>query len=385
MKQAAAKKVLIMAGGTGGHVFPALSIAETLLAEGFTVEWLGTRQGLEARIIGGSNIPIHYISVSGLRGKGSLRKLTAPFMLLVGLLQAFYRIVRIRPACVLGMGGYVTGPGGLAAFLLRRKLLIHEQNAIAGFSNQLLLPLAHTAMEGFSGAFARKHKLGRSRLLKAWYRENRALHVGNPVRASLYGLADPEQRYQVDEMSRRKLRLLVLGGSLGARAINQIIPEMLAALPVSERPDVLHQCGTNNIEQTRASYRQYGLDIADDIRLTGFIEAVDEAYGWADLVICRAGALTVSEIAMAGIASVLVPYPHAVDDHQTANAQVLQSIGAAWIVPQKELTAERLTNLMQRLIADRNLLRTAALLAKRIAKPGATKQAAGLCMEACHV
>jgi UDP-N-acetylglucosamine--N-acetylmuramyl-(pentapeptide) pyrophosphoryl-undecaprenol N-acetylglucosamine transferase len=373
----AAVKVLIMAGGTGGHVFPALTIANELLARGASVEWLGTRQGLEARVIGSTAIPLHFISISGLRGKSVLKQLLAPVVILIATLQAMLQIRRIRPGCVLGMGGFVTGPGGLAARLMGRKLLIHEQNAIAGLTNQLLFPLATVVMEAFPGAFARKMKLGGSHLLQRCINIRRTTVVGNPVRAEILQLAPPEARFSGRS---GRLRLLVVGGSLGAVAFNHVVPTLLAACKPAERPQVWHQCGTRNLQETLQRYRDVGIATGEDANVCAFIDDMAAAYAWADVILCRAGASTIAEIAALGLPALLVPYPHAVDDHQSENARVLAQAGAAIVIAQHELNADRLAEGL-RALGDRPRLLQRALAARSVAVRDASSRAAALCLE----
>jgi UDP-N-acetylglucosamine--N-acetylmuramyl-(pentapeptide) pyrophosphoryl-undecaprenol N-acetylglucosamine transferase len=374
-------KILIMAGGTGGHVFPALSIANELLARGAQVEWLGTRQGIEARVIAASGIPLHFISISGLRGKGLLKKLLAPWQILVAVVQALRKIHSINPACVLGMGGFVTGPGGLAARLLGRPLLIHEQNAVAGLSNQLLFPLASTVMEAFPGSFARKQQLAGSALLRRCINPARTTVVGNPLRAAVLALSAPEARFAAHE---GRLRLLVVGGSLGAAAINQVLPQALQLLAVDERPLVWHQCGERHYADACAAWKTAGFETGSELRFSPFIDDMAAAYAWADLVLCRAGASTISELAAIGLPAILVPYPHAVDDHQSANAQVLVQAGAAELVQQRDFTADRLAGLLRSDWSARPILLQRALAAVRSGVRDGGERAAQLCLEACH-
>ncbi|MFT6916091.1 MAG: UDP-N-acetylglucosamine--N-acetylmuramyl-(pentapeptide) pyrophosphoryl-undecaprenol N-acetylglucosamine transferase [Motiliproteus sp.] len=354
----AAKTLLVMAGGTGGHVFPALATADCLRQQGWRIEWLGSHRGIENRLVPEAGIRLHRISVAGLRGKGRLSLLLAPFKLVRALWQALAVIRKVNPDAVLGMGGFASGPGGLAAWILRKPLLVHEQNAIPGLTNRLLAHLSARPMEAFPGAFAAKYS---------------ALHTGNPVRGDIARLDPPEQRF-----SGRKgpLRLLVVGGSLGARAINECLPKSLALFPAELRPEVWHQAGANNIDRTRLAYQQSGVPV----RLEAFVEDMQTAYGWADLVICRAGALTVSELAMAGVGSVLVPFPFAVDDHQTANSRYLVDKEAAILLPQAELSPERLLQLLQQL-DDRDLLLAMAQRARALATPRATALVAQQCQE----
>jgi len=351
-------RVMIMAGGTGGHVFPALAVAAELRERGAEVFWLGTRQGLEAKLVPAAGISMEWVSVSGLRGKGAMAWLLAPWRLLWATLQVLAVILRQRPVVVLGMGGFVTGPGGFMTWLLRKPLVIHEQNAIAGLTNRLLAPLAQRVLEAFPGTFHGKH----------------VTHTGNPVRRAIAELPVPEQRFAARSGA---LRLLVLGGSLGARALNEVLPAALAQL--SSRPEVWHQAGSRNLDETLEHYRA----AAVTARVEPFIDDMAAAYGWADLVVCRAGALTVAELAAAGVGAVLVPYPHAVDDHQTRNAAYLSDVGAAVVIQQAELTRERLRELWSSL-ADRSRLLTMARAARSLAQPQAAATVAALCWEAAH-
>jgi UDP-N-acetylglucosamine--N-acetylmuramyl-(pentapeptide) pyrophosphoryl-undecaprenol N-acetylglucosamine transferase len=348
--------VLLMAGGTGGHVFPALAVADELRARGVQVAWLGTRRGLESDVVPKAGIDISFINVSGLRGKGLLGWVLAPVKLVLALAQGIFVVRRIRPSVVLGMGGFVTGPGGIAAWLLRRPLVIHEQNAIAGLTNKLLAPFARKVLEAFPGALPSK----------------KSLHTGNPVRTNI---ADNPQKAGTKS---DQINLLVVGGSLGAKALNEVVPTALAQMPESERPNIWHQTGKKLIEQTRALYQE--------ARVTGkvepFIDDMGAAYAWADLVLCRAGALTVAELAIAGLPSILVPYPYAVDDHQTSNAKYLADQGAAIIVQQTDLNPDRLLELLRGLTREK--LQKMAAEAKRLALPDATKKVADICLQVAH-
>lgn len=380
---AANKKVLIMAGGTGGHIFPALGIAHHLQTLGVSVEWLGTKKGMESELIPQTGIPIHYISISGLRGKSSLSKVLAPFSIVIAIFQAIGKILKSKPSCVLGMGGFVTGPGGVAAWILRKPLLLHEQNAIAGFSNQLLYPMATTVMEGFAGAFIRKQEITKSSLLKRLCNGDKAIHVGNPLRQEILDCPPPQQRYAESD-NQSGIKLLVLGGSRGALAINQLIPELLKDFSAAGKIDLWHQCGKQNIQSCKAYYKELGIEESPNRRIVPFIDDMAEAYCWADVVICRAGASTVSEIAAIGIPAVFIPFPFAVDDHQTENAIIMQKIGAAWVLQQNELSTAALESVLIQFIEDKKLILKIALLAKQAAKTDATEQAAKYCMEACY-
>ncbi len=347
------RQVMIMAGGTGGHIFPGLAVAEELKRHEVTVSWLGTRHGLENRLVPAAGLSLDRLTISGLRGRGLAGWLMAPLNVTRAMLQARQVFKRQRPGCVLSMGGYVAGPGGLMAWLMGIPLIIHEQNAIAGLTNRLLVRLARRIYTGFPGALPR------------------SVVCGNPVRGEIAGLSAPGER-----MGRRDgpLRLLVIGGSQGALALNRTVPEALAGLPEASRPAVLHQAGSL-ADETRARYQALGVEA----RVDAFIDDMADAWSWADLAICRAGALTVAELAAAGVASILVPFPHAVDDHQTANARYLADAGAAWLIPQSELTpgllAERLRD------TDRNRLIEMAEQARRMSRHEAAAQVAAGCLE----
>jgi UDP-N-acetylglucosamine--N-acetylmuramyl-(pentapeptide) pyrophosphoryl-undecaprenol N-acetylglucosamine transferase len=359
----ASRPVLIMAGGTGGHVFPALAVAAELTGLGVPVAWLGTDQGLEARVVPAAGYSLTSIRVSGLRGKGLLRVFFAPFMLSVALLQALRVFLRLRPLAVLGMGGFAAGPGGLIAWLLRRPLLIHEQNSVPGLTNRLLAPLARVVIEGFPGSMPASR---------------RAVSAGNPVRAGIAALAAPETRFAGRF---GVLRLLVIGGSLGAQALNRVVPPAIARLPEAMRPQVHHQTGQTEVASVQQSYRELGCDA----RVEAFIEDMAGAYAWADLVVCRSGALTVAELAAAGVASILVPYPHATDDHQTGNARYLADAGAALLMPQDTLNDEWLAETLARFTSQRETLLAMAHRARELAQPDAARRVALLCLEAAGI
>lgn len=360
-------KILIMAAGTGGHIFPALTIARVLQGQGVVVEWLGTPTGMENDVLRTAGIRLNQLSVSGLRGKGRLALMLAPFMLVRSVWQALVLLRRINPCCVLGMGGYVTGPGGLAAWLLRKPLLIHEQNAVAGTSNRLLRPLATRVLEAFPGTFPAA---------------DRVINTGNPVRAEISELAAAESKSRDNAYSsERKLRLLVLGGSLGAAAINQLIPELLSkhTLPV----EVWHQTGRDKFEDTSKRYQAARIDLLEEHKVVPFITDMSEAYRWSDLVLCRAGAGTLAEIAAAGLPSLLVPFPFAIDDHQTANARWLAEAGAAELLPQDTLTVEKIAERLAALIKSPETLRAMADAARAKALPDAGQKISAICMEVC--
>ena len=351
--------ILVMAGGTGGHVFPALALARMLREKSIDVIWLGTRRGLEARIVPAAGIPIEWLSVGGLRGKGIRTLLAAPFKLVLALTQALRVMWRHRPVVVVGLGGFVTGPGGVAAWLTGRPLVIHEQNAIAGFTNRCLSHLAREVLEAFPNSFRRDVK---------------ARVIGNPVREDISAVPPPAQRF-----ANRSgvIRILVIGGSLGAAKLNAVVPFALAKLASSMTFDVRHQAGERWIEAGRQSYA--GAGVRADVR--PFIEDMAEAYGWADLVICRAGALTVSELAAVGIGAILVPFPAAVDDHQTHNAQYLVREGAALLIADRALTPERLADELKQLCAGRGKLLAMAERARQLAKPHATEELTASCLQ----
>jgi UDP-N-acetylglucosamine--N-acetylmuramyl-(pentapeptide) pyrophosphoryl-undecaprenol N-acetylglucosamine transferase len=355
--------VVIMAGGTGGHVFPALAVAGALRARGASVTWMGTRRGLEARLVPAAGIPVDWIAIAGLRGKGALAWILAPVRLLLALLQALAILLRRKPRVVLGMGGFVTGPGGVAAWLLRRPLVIHEQNAVAGMTNRYLARLATRVLEAFPGSFPN----GRAGRL-----------TGNPVRPEIARLPPPTLR-----LAGRtgRPRLLVFGGSLGAQVLNETVPVAVALMPAELRPEIWHQSGQGSLDAAQAAYARAGLDV----RLDAFIDDMAAAYAWADLVLCRAGALTVAELAAAGVAAVLVPYPHAVDDHQTGNARFLAEAGAAELIPQDRLTAPLLADRLTRLLGDRAQLTVMAEAAHRLGRPEAVESVVTECLAAAGV
>jgi UDP-N-acetylglucosamine--N-acetylmuramyl-(pentapeptide) pyrophosphoryl-undecaprenol N-acetylglucosamine transferase len=349
--------ILIMAGGTGGHVFPALALARRLRASSHEVVWLGTRAGIESRIVPAEHIAIEWLSMGGLRGKGVATLLAAPFRLLRSIWQALAVMRRRRPSLVVGFGGFVTGPGGVAAWLARRPLLIHEQNAIAGYSNRVLAHLARGVLAAFPGAFPRAAGV---RI------------VGNPVRAEILMQAPPAERFARRQGS---LRVLVVGGSLGAARLNTVVPFAIRQSGLDLR--VRHQAGARGIDAARAAYADAGVDA----EVTPFIDDMAQAYADADLVICRAGALTISELAAVGVASLLVPFPAAVDDHQTVNAQFLVREGAAVLIADRDLTPARLASELRQLCEGRGRLLAMAERARLAAHPRATEDLAAACFE----
>lgn len=345
---------MIMAGGTGGHVFPALAVADYLRARDWRVVWLGARAGMEATLVPRHGYELAAIRFAGLRGKGLLAKLLLPLNLLVAFWQALRALRAYKPDVVLGMGGYVAFPGGMMAVLLGRPLAIHEQNSIAGLANRVLAGVADRVLVAFPGA------LPRSQL------------SGNPVREAIARIAPPAQRFAGRA---GPLRVLVVGGSLGAAALNERVPPAIALVPTGERPHVVHQSGAKHLDALRAGYAAAG--VAADLR--AFIDDMAQAYADADVAICRAGATTVAELAAAGVASVLVPFPFAVDDHQTTNARYLADAGAAVLVQQRDLTPERLAEILRSL--SRGRLLEMADRARALGKPDAARAVADACIE----
>jgi UDP-N-acetylglucosamine--N-acetylmuramyl-(pentapeptide) pyrophosphoryl-undecaprenol N-acetylglucosamine transferase len=353
-----ARPILIMAGGTGGHVYPALALARLLRRRSQPVVWLGTRKGLEARVIPPEQIPIEWLSVGGLRGKGWLTLLAAPFRLSLALWQALQVMRRHRPLAVVGLGGFVTGPGGVAAWLTRRPLIIHEQNAVAGFTNRCLSHLADEVLEAFPDSFNRAV---------------RAITIGNPVREDIASAATPQVRFAGRHGA---INVLVFGGSQGAVRLNTVVPLALAQLGGGIAVNVRHQAGARWHEAAAQNYAKSGVRA----EVTAFIEDMAEAYGWADLVICRSGALTVCELAAVGVASILVPFPAAVDDHQTVNAAFLVDHGAALLIADRDLTPQRLCESLRKLCADRVPLLEMAMKARDLAQPRAAQDLAQACL-----
>ena len=346
-------KFMIMAGGTGGHVFPALAVAQVLRKQGHEIVWMGAPDSFESRVIPQHDFPMEFVRVSGLRGKGIAKLISAPLLLWRALLDAFAAIRRQKPDLVLGMGGFASGPGGLAAWLLRRPLLIHEQNAAPGLTNRLLARIATRVLEAFPGTFAK------------------ALTVGNPVRTGFAELPSPEQRIRKEGPG----RVLVIGGSQGSRALNELMPQALALMPLSQRPQVTHQAG-RTLDVAQQTYAKAGVSAV----VEAFINDMPSAYAAADLVVCRAGASTVAELGVAGCASLLVPYPHAVDDHQTRNGEFLVRAGAAQLVQEKELSAEKLAALLAQMLADRTQLIRMAQAARRSATQNAVHHIVKECL-----
>lgn len=351
-----ARPVLIMAGGTGGHVFPALAVADELRSRGIPVVWLGTQAGIEARLVPQAGFPIEWLSISGWRGKGAVSLLMAPVKLIIACAQAMKVLIKRKPCAVLGMGGFASGPGGLMAWLLRKPLLIHEQNAVPGMTNKFLAIIAGQVLEAFPGTLGKK-----------------AFYVGNPVRKEIIKLSPPEQRFSSHTGA---LRLLVVGGSLGAVRLNELIPEAVTRIAEGARPEIRHQTGLKNIESAKALYEKYNVKAC----VEAFIDDMADAYAWADIVVCRSGAMTVFELAAAGVGSILVPYPHAVDDHQTVNARYLEEVDAAIVRQQSEIDSEWFSKTIIELTQQRDRLLRMAKAARHQAKPEAANDVAERCM-----
>jgi UDP-N-acetylglucosamine--N-acetylmuramyl-(pentapeptide) pyrophosphoryl-undecaprenol N-acetylglucosamine transferase len=346
------KSILIMAGGTGGHIFPGLAVAEQMRAAGWDVVWMGARGGMEERLVPRHGYRTAWIRARAARGKGLAQKLLLPANLLLSFWESARAIRSIRPSVVLGLGGYVAFPGGMMASLLNRPLALHEQNAVAGLANRVLAQVSDKVMVAFPGA------------LKG------AEWTGNPVRNEIAAIAPPEVRFQGRD---GPLRILVVGGSLGAQGLNEALPKAIALLP--QKPIVVHQAGEKHLETLRANYaaaRVQGEFVA-------FIDDMARRYAEADLVVCRAGAVTIAELSAGGLASILVPFPYAVDDHQTANAKFLSERGAAILIQQKDLTPEALARLIESL--DRAKLLEMAKKARALGKPDAAQIVARRCMQ----
>ena len=348
------KTLMVMAGGTGGHVYPAMAVADALKAQGWNIVWLVTQGGMENRLIEGKGYQKALITMQGVRGKGLLGWVLLPVKLAKALSQSYRAIHQHQPNVVLGMGGFAAFPGGLMAKLLGKPLVIHEQNSVAGLTNKIMAKLANRVLAAFPNAL------------------NNAQVVGNPVRESITKLVQPAARFNKHTGA---LRVLVVGGSLGAQALNELIPQAIAAMPKKARPKLIHQAGVKHIEVLKANYVKHGVEA--DCR--AFIENMDEMYAWADFVICRAGAMTVAELSVVGLGSLLVPFPFAVDDHQTTNAHYLSAKGAAYLEQQKTLTVEKLVDILAEL--TRNVCLKMAENARALGKPEATIDVARICLE----
>ncbi len=364
------KSVLIMAAGTGGHIFPALAVAEKLQQKGFRIDWLGTPSGMENRVLGDTSIKVHQLPVNGLRGKGKLALLKAPFMLFRSLLAAIAVVREVKPCCVLGMGGYVSGPGGVAAWLLGCPLLLHEQNAVAGTTNRLLAPFAKQIMTTYPDTFSGKNK-GKATVTQ----------TGNPVRSGIKRQLQSTNQEPTDTTI-LPIKVLVIGGSQGAAAINQAVAEMACRVS-AENMTIWHQAGRGKVQSVQEVLAEAGVE-EGSVRVVEFIDDMPAAYAWADIVICRAGAGTLAEITVAGLPSVLIPYPYATDDHQRVNAEQLQKAGAAEMLLQSELSSEVLQSVMETLMKDAGKRLSMAEAARSAAFPDAAENVAQACEEYCN-
>jgi len=350
------KNVLIMAGGTGGHVFPGLALASELKVRGAGVEWLGTSVGIEARLVPAADIPLHFIPVKGVRGKGIKQILLAPWNIFSSVVSAYKVIKKTKPDVVVGLGGFVAGPGGAAAKLLGVPLVIHEQNAVPGTTNKILSKIATYVLTAFPVGM------------------NKSICIGNPVRSEIEAMEAPSSRLARDMGS---INILVVGGSRGAQAMNELLPNAFLGLDDSISVNIWHQAGAGKDTLTKALYQQYGVNA----RVEAFIDDMVRAYSWADFVVCRSGALTVSELAAAGLGAVLIPFPYAIDDHQTANAKYLEGVGAAVIKQQDELTVESMRAVLAELIHNKEKIIEMAKAARTLAKPRAAQEFANYCEE----
>ncbi len=350
--------VLIMAGGTGGHVFPGLALAAEMMKRGHSVQWLGTKSGIESRLVPAAGIPLHFIPVRGIRGKSLTTLLAAPANILKSVFEALSVIKRIKPKVVVGLGGFVSGPGGVAAKILGIPLVLHEQNAVAGTTNRLLAKIASKVLTAFPNN------------LKG------AQCIGNPVREAIEQLPAPEERL----LNRNHaVRVLVIGGSRGALAINKLMPQVFSDLDVGCELDIWHQAGEGKDAETIDAYLSLNEKEHVSAKVTAFIDDMSEALAWADFVICRAGALTVSELAAAGLGSVLIPFPYAIDDHQTENAKVLVAAGAALIQQEKETSVDKMKEVLMTILPNRNVILDMAQKARSVAMPAAAKVFADVC------
>jgi len=357
------KKLMVMAGGTGGHIYPAMAVARMWQDEGGEVVWLGTPEGMESTLVPQAGFKLETVPVQGIRGKGVKALVVAPLRLLKAIWLAYRIISRQQPDVVLGMGGFVAGPGGVASWLMRKPLVIHEQNAIAGLTNRWLSRLATAALEAFPSTFPATVA---------------ARTVGNPVRQELFEI-EPAQPHQ-------PLRLLVLGGSLGAQRLNELMPIVAKELVTAGKLEIVHQSGARNLQATLEGYQQQGVavDASQGVRVVPYLQQIDEVYRWADLVLCRSGAMTVSELAMVGRPSILIPFPFAVDDHQTANGAFLQQQGAAEMVQQRELSSDQLIQRVNQFIEQPDRIEQMGRAAKAAAEPEATRQVKEICKMLCR-
>ena len=355
--------LMVVAGGTGGHVFPALAVAEVLRTRGVEIVWLGTEKGIEARVASSAGIEMERVQIQGVRGHGILRWIMAPFHLLFAMAQALAAILRRRPDALLGMGGFVAGPGGLVAWLLRCPLVIHEQNAVAGMTNRILSLLATRVLLGFPETKMRSAK-------RTW--------VGNPVRKNITALSESPP------CDGQGLRLLVVGGSLGAQVLNTVVPQAVKKIAVDHKLEVRHQSGRGKLDAVTTAYQPLLEEGGAEVSVTEFIGDMAESYSWADMVICRAGAMTVSELAIVGLPAILVPYPYAVNDHQTANAQYLVDNGAAHLIQERGLTPASLVEIISEWGFDRARLEAMGRAARLLGRPGAADEVADVCQEVMH-
>lgn len=360
-QEQSSKKIMMMAGGTGGHVMPALAVARYLQNEGNAIHWLGTHQGFEARLVPSYGFPISYINIQGLRRTNLLSWLLAPWRIGKAILQSMVVLLREKPHVVVSMGGYVAGPGALAAWLLRLPIVVHEQNAVAGWTNRHLSRFAKKIMVAFPHVFANKPK--------------KVIYTGNPVRQEILSVPLPQERLG----DKQEVNVLILGGSQGAKILNETVPKALGSILENKRPQVWHQTGKHQLEATKAAYDALKVKAT----VSDFIEDMAKAYAWADIVICRSGALTVSELANVGVCSILIPFPFAVDDHQTYNAKYLSDVKAAFLLPQSELSEQSLKNLLEELINNPDKRLSVAMACKQLAKPHATQEVAKYCLEVC--
>jgi UDP-N-acetylglucosamine--N-acetylmuramyl-(pentapeptide) pyrophosphoryl-undecaprenol N-acetylglucosamine transferase len=366
---ASSYRALIAAGGTGGHVYPALAVAAYLVELGWSVDWVGTEQGIEHRLVPASGLPLHCLTMSGFRGKGLIKKMMSLLRLALAVVESCSLIRRLKPDVVLGMGGYAAAPAGLAAFLTRRPLVIHEQNAVAGTTNRWLSPIAVRVLCGLPGPFAE------ARMAEV---------VGNPVR-NVFRRADRQELQTLARFSgARPMRILVLGGSLGSAPLNELLPATTARLVSKGYGDTIsvwHQCGERNRSTAELAWKKQPLG---HLRLDAYIDDMAMAYGWADVVISRAGALTVSELAQTGTAAILIPLPHAIDDHQTANARVLEAQGAAVLLPQVEATPEAVSDLLERWMVSPAILSDMATALESAVQSDGTACVSAILMEVAH-
>ena len=348
------KVALVMAGGTGGHIFPGLAVAHALREQGWRVHWLGAPGSMEERLVPPQGFPLETIDFAGVRGKGLLTLALLPLRLLKAFAQALSVVRRVKPDVVIGLGGYISFPGGMMAVLAGKPLILHEQNSVAGMANKLLASVADKVFAAFPNALPK------------------AQWVGNPLRQAFLQQPEPAERFAGRS---GPLKVLVVGGSLGAKALNDIVPQAVALLPAEARPQVVHQSGAKQIDALRANYAAAGVQA----ELTPFIEDTAQAFADADLVICRAGASTVTELAAVGVAAIYVPFPHAVDDHQTTNAHFMVDAGGGWLMPQPALNAQKLAEMLQNM--QRSTLLNVALKAKTMQKIHATREVVAACEE----